>query len=216
MGENMTENTDKLITSEIKSRKVTYYLTTEDDLQNIKSNSLLGNIFSVLASLTAGGIISVILTRATGIQLAQQTTDVLDVLLQVFIWATAILFCFCIYFHYQSFSTIKRIKGSGEIKSLKRENHIAIVETAIANEAITVGKSQFEIINAVYWTSNAKIDVTEELRKRIVDNKLDEIASNEIKGDPDVGTKKKLTIKYNFDGITVMKEFTEGERIILP
>ena len=30
----MADNSDKLIKSEIKGRKVTYYLTTEDDLHN--------------------------------------------------------------------------------------------------------------------------------------------------------------------------------------
>ena len=50
MDKNMTDSSDKLIKSEIKGRKVTYYLTTEEDLQNVKSNSLLGDIFSVLAS----------------------------------------------------------------------------------------------------------------------------------------------------------------------
>ena len=55
--------------------------------------------------------------------------------------------------------------------------------------------------------------MTEELRKMIVGNKLEVIASNEIKGDPDEGTVKKLTIEYRFGGITVTKEFTEGEEI---
>jgi len=212
----MTDNSEKLIKSEIKGRMVTYYLTTEEDLQNVKSNSLLGDIFSMLASLTAGGIISVILTRATGIQIAQQTTDVLGVLLYVFICATIILACFCVYFHSQSFTTIKKIKSSGTVKSLKSANHKEIFETAMADEEIPSGVSRLEIRNAAYWTSKARIDITEELRKRIVGNKLEAIASNEIKDDPDFGTVKKLTIEYRFDGITVTKEFTEGERIVIP
>jgi len=212
----MADTSDKLIKSEIKGRNVTYYLTTEEDLENVKSKSLFGDIFCVLASLTTGGIISVILTRATGIQLAQETTNVLDILLYVFICTTVIFALFGLYFHCQSFTTIKKIKGSGTVKSLKRSNQEEIVETLIVDTQIPSGESQFEILKAVYWTSKASVDVTEELRKRIVGNKLDVTASNKIKGDPDYGTVKKLTIEYRFDGNTVTKEFTEGERIIIP
>jgi hypothetical protein len=216
MDKNMTESSEKLVRSEIKGRKVTYYLCTEEDLQNVKSSSLLGDIFSVLTSLTAGGIISVILTRATGIQLAQQTTDVLGVLLYVFISTTVIFACFGVYFHSQSFRAIKKIKGSGTVKSLKSGNQEEIVETAMADEEISSGESRLEILKAAYWTSKASIDVTEELRKRIVGNKLEALASNEIKSDPDFGTLKTLTIEYRFDGITVTKVFTEGDRIVIP
>jgi hypothetical protein len=40
--------------------------------------------------LTIGGIISVVLTRATGIQLGRETTDVLGVLLHVFTVVTVV------------------------------------------------------------------------------------------------------------------------------
>jgi hypothetical protein len=49
MDKNMTDSSDKLIKSEIKSRKVTHYLTTEEDLQNVKRNSLLGDISFLLS-----------------------------------------------------------------------------------------------------------------------------------------------------------------------
>jgi hypothetical protein len=212
----MTDSSSKLITTEIKGRKVTYYLTSEEDLQHVKSSSLLGDICSAFASLTAGGIISVILTRATGIQLAKQTTNILDVLLTVFILVTLFIVCLCVYFYNQSFATIKKIKGSGTIKSLKSVNQEAMIEIATADEEISSGVSRLEILNAEYWTPKARLDVTEELRKRIAGNKLEAIASNQIKGDPEKGVVKKLTIEYRFDDITVAKEFTEGERIIIP
>jgi glycerol-3-phosphate cytidylyltransferase-like family protein len=212
----MTDNSEKLIKSEIKGRKVTYYLTTEDDLHNVKSNSLLGDIFSVLASLTAGGIISVILTRATGIQLGQETTNVLGILLYVFICGLVIFALFTAYFHYQSFTTIKKIKGSGAVKSLRSADQEEAIETAKTEKEITPKESRLEIIKAEYWTQKAKLDVTEELRKKIVDNKLETIASNDIKGDPDKKTVKKLTIEYKFDGITITKEFREGQKVVIP
>ena len=51
----MTNNPSNPVKSEIKGRNVIYYLTTEDDLHIVKNNSLLGDIFSVLASLAIGG-----------------------------------------------------------------------------------------------------------------------------------------------------------------
>lgn len=212
----MADNSDKLIKSEIKGRKVTYYLTTEDDLHNVKSNSLLGDIFFVLASLAAGGIISVILTRVTGIQLGQQTTIVLNLLLYVFIFGTVIFASFTAYFYYQSFMTIKKIKGSGAIKSLTSADQTESIEATKTENEITPKESKLEIIKAEYWTQKNRLDVTEELRRMIVDNKLETIASNEIKADPDKGTPKKLTIEYKFDGITVKKEFAERDKVILP
>ena len=96
----MTDSSGKLIKHEIKTRKVIYYLTTEEDLRNVRSNSLLGDIFGGLASLTIGGIISVVLARATGIQLGRETTDVLGVLLHVFTVVTVVFAAFSSYFHY--------------------------------------------------------------------------------------------------------------------
>jgi hypothetical protein len=98
---------------------------------------------------------------------------------------------------------------------LKSGNQEEIVETAIADEKIPSGESRLKIIKAAYWTPRASVDVTEELRKRSVGDKLEAIASNEIKGDPDYGTVKKLTIEYKFDGITETKKFTEGGRIVI-
>lgn len=212
----MADNSDKLIKSEIKGRKVTYYLTTEDDLHSVKSNSLLGDIFSVLTSLAIGGIISVILTRVTGIQLAQQTTNVLNILLFVFISGGVIFAFFTAYFYYQSFMRIKEIKGSGAVKSLASAVQEEAIETSKTENEIAPKESGLEIIKAEYWTQKKRLDVTEELRRLIVDNKLETIASNDIKSDPDKGTRKKLTIEYKFNGITVTKEFAERDKVVIP
>ncbi|MBU4268904.1 MAG: hypothetical protein KJ808_08690 [Acidobacteria bacterium] len=212
----MSDNSDKLITTEIKRRKVTYYLTSEEDLHNVKNNSLLGDIFSILASVTAGGIISVILTRATGIQLGQQTTNVLDILLKVFICGSVIFACFAVYFHCQSFITIKKIKGSGAVKSLINADQEEVIEAKKTGKENIPKEPRLKIIKAEYWTQKVRLDVTEELRKLIVNYKLETIASNAIKSDPDINTVKKLTIEYKFDGITITKEFTEGDKVIIP
>ena len=212
----MTDSSDKLIKSQIKGRNVTYYLTTEEDLQNVRSNSLLGDVFCTLGALTAGGIISVILTRATGIQVSPQTDNVLGILLWVFIVATVVFAAFAFYFHSRSFAIISKIKGSGTVKSLKSSPQEEVVQPPMATDSTPAEEARLQILKAEYWTSKARMDVTERLRKGIVGSRLDTIASNDINGDPDVGTPKKLTIEYSFDGMTVTKEFSEGERIVIP
>lgn len=72
-----------------------------------------------------------------------------------------------------------------------------------------------EIIKAIYGTQKA-FDVTDELRRMIVDNKLETIASNKIKGDPDFRVRKSLIIDYKFKGIKSTKHFTEGQKVIIP
>lgn len=84
------------------------------------------------------------------------------------------------------------------------------------NDLEMEGKSPLKILKAEYWTPKVRLEVTEELRKSVVSNRLEIIASNEIKGDPDPGTVKKLTIQYRFDSDTMTKEFTEGERVVIP
>ncbi|MFC1975963.1 hypothetical protein ACFLXQ_06160 [Chloroflexota bacterium] len=212
----MNDNSDKLIKTIIKKREVIYYLTTEEDLQNVKSNSLLGDISVLLASLAAGGIISVILTRATGIQLGQEIINVLDILLYVFVILTIIFACFTAYFYYRSFITITRIKGSGAVKSLKSVAQEETAEPTKTEKEITQRVPGLKIIKAEYWTQKERLDVTNELREMIVDNKLKTIISNNIKGDPDPGTKKRLSIEYEFNNITVTKEYTEGDKVVIP
>jgi len=212
----MTDNSDRLIKSEIKGRNVTYYLTTEDDLHNVKNNSLLGDIFSVLTSLAVGGIISVILTRATGIQLQQETMNVLDILMKVFVVAAVISAVFTAYFYCQSLMTIKKIKGSGAVKSLTSADQREDSKTEKVENKMVTKQSRLEIVKAEYWTEKNRLDVTEELRRMIIDNKLEAIASNNIKGDPDKGTQKRLTIEYEFNGIAVTKEFKERDKVLIP
>lgn len=73
-----------------------------------------------------------------------------------------------------------------------------------------------KINKAEYWTQKSRLDVTEELKKMIVDNKLETIASNDIKGDPDIGTVKILSIEYKINGKTLKKSFREGEIVVIP
>jgi hypothetical protein len=76
--------------------------------------------------------------------------------------------------------------------------------------------SQLEIIKAVYWTDHTRMDVTGELQDRIRGDSLKAMASNNIRGDPEFGQTKHLTIEYRFGGVTRTNEFREGEVIVLP
>jgi serine phosphatase RsbU (regulator of sigma subunit) len=117
---------------------------------------------------------------------------------------------------------------SKELETLREENRQvrAALEgshkTQNAGQAATADKgaaskeSQLQILRAEYWTQNARLDVTEELRGRILDDKLKAIASNNIKGDPEFGQTKHLTVEYSFAGVTLTNEFREGDLVVIP
>ena len=89
-------------------------------------------------------------------------------------------------------------------------------QAATADKGAASNESQLQILRAEYWTQNARLDVTEELRGRILDERLKAIASNNIKGDPEFGQVKHLTVEYSFAGVTLTNEFREGDLVIIP
>jgi len=76
--------------------------------------------------------------------------------------------------------------------------------------------TEFELLNALYGTDQKFIDVTEELKQKIKNNKLTIRASNDIDGDPHVGKKKKLTIDFISFGKVYRVEIPENEKRTLP
>lgn len=124
----------------------------------------------------------------------------------------------------------------GEVKALQQQNKEiqqlqantretrAAVETAMraadVNPATGNGTSGngsgFELLVANYWTTTTNLDVTAELRKRIRGDTLKAIASNNLKGDPEFGQTKHLTVVYRFGGATMTNEFREGDFVVLP
>ncbi|PWU08231.1 MAG: hypothetical protein C5B50_30025 [Verrucomicrobia bacterium] len=89
-------------------------------------------------------------------------------------------------------------------------------EDRAARRAANPNPSQLEIVKAEYWTEHTRLDVTDELQDRIRGDSLKAMASNNIKGDPEFGQTKHLTIEYRFGGITRTNEFREGDVIALP
>ena len=89
---------DELIKSQIKGREVTYYLTTEDDLNNLKQKGIFADIFTLLFSIAIGGIISIIIAKSVSVNLDKDLINVLKVLNIFFVVASIIFFLFAIFF----------------------------------------------------------------------------------------------------------------------
>lgn len=193
---------DELVKTQIRSREVIYYLASDNDLNEIKKRGIFADIFTLLFSLSAGGTISMFIAMSITESISHETLNAFIALKTVFIIAAVVFLAFAIYYYIASYKTILQIKGSGEIKSYSTEEES--------------NKNEFQILQAIYWTKNAKLDVTEKLKGMIKENKLEVLASNKIYKDPDVGTRKKLTIKYRHNGIELIREYNEREKIVLP
>ena len=97
--------------------------------------------------------------------------------------------------------------------ALKTRN---VNEAANSQSTTTANGSRFELLRADYWTDNTNLDVAAELRERIRGDSLKAIAGNSLKGDPDFGQVKHLTVVYRFGGVTMTNEFREGDFVVLP
>ena len=89
-------------------------------------------------------------------------------------------------------------------------------QTATAKKRATSASTRLQILAAYYWTPNRAIDVTGQLNDQIVGDKLEVIAGNNLRGDPEYGQTKTLTVLYNFDGVTRTNQVREGELLMLP
>ncbi len=89
-------------------------------------------------------------------------------------------------------------------------------QAAQSSNGPTSNGSQLEILKADYWTDRTNMDVAAELRERIRGDSLKAVASNNLKGDPEYGQVKHLTVVYRFGGVTRTNEFQEGDLVILP
>jgi hypothetical protein len=87
---------------------------------------------------------------------------------------------------------------------------------ANGSQSGSANASQFELVSADYWTEKTNLDVAAELRERIRGDSLKAIASNNLKGDPDFGQVKHLTVVYRSGGNVFTNEFREGDFVVLP
>lgn len=75
---------------------------------------------------------------------------------------------------------------------------------------------KLEILEAEYYTAKFSKDITQKVIDKVVNNRLVLDATNEIDGDPEIGTPKRLRIKYQYGGKTLEKEVQENQTIIIP
>jgi hypothetical protein len=78
------------------------------------------------------------------------------------------------------------------------------------------GASGLKIVSAFYGIEDKCIDVTENLKKKIMDNTLSIIANNEIAGDPIVGKAKELKVVYSIGEEIETIVASEGDILTLP
>jgi len=209
---NKSANQNDLVQTSIRSREVTYYLVTEQDLNDIKTKGLLGDIFILLESLTLGGMLSVLLTKLTASNLDPKTIFSLDLLFYVLIILSIVFLVFVVFYLYQSFNSIRLIKKSGAIKSYSKADNEEIIADTESNDNTLRTE---HILFAIYFTNKKTLNVTKEIRK-LFQNKQEIIASNEIAGDPEYGVEKQLLIRYLFKGVTLEKVFKENEKVQIP
>lgn len=205
-------NQEDLVQTSIRSREVTYYLVTEQDLNDIKAQGLLGDIFILLESLTLGGMLSVLLTKLTTSILDPKTDANLDLLLYVLIILSIIFLVFVVFYLYQSYNSIRLIKKSGAIRSYSKvDNKEILAGTDVDDNMLRTE----HILFAIYFTDKKTLNVTTEIRK-LFQNKQEIKANNEIAGDPEYGVEKQLLIRYLFKGVTIEKIFKENEKVQIP
>ena len=81
---------------------------------------------------------------------------------------------------------------------------------------IKISGNKLKIMKAIYGNDEHFIDITKELNDKVDNNKLKEILSNSIAGDPIKGTAKKGIIEYKYNGQSRKQEYKEGNTIELP
>lgn len=75
---------------------------------------------------------------------------------------------------------------------------------------------KLEILEAVYYTPNRSLDVTDSIKNKVFKNRLVLEANNDIAEDPEYGVVKKLKVKYSYAGEILEKEVAENQTISIP
>jgi len=85
-----------------------------------------------------------------------------------------------------------------------------------AYKAWIINRRQLKIIKATYGTNETNTDITRELNKAVIDNKLKIVISNALAGDPIPGVPKFASVYYEYADRRENKNVNEGEVLQLP
>lgn len=201
---------NELVKYKIKGREVTFYLTTDEDLLEIKSKNIFGDIFTLLFSISIGGIVSIELAFISSPNFIYESLKIFDILSAVFYTSTIITGLLAAYFYWISFKVISKIKRSGEIKSINTPSPFVSSDNS--------SDAGLEIKSAFYWTPKEYRNITGKVQGSIINNKLFLVVNNALVDDkdPEIGVIKKLTITYKLNGVLFQREYKEGDIVTLP
>ena len=184
---------DKLIKTEIRGRKVVYYLTSKNDIEAIKTKNIFADIFLTLFSVITGGIVTISIDKIV-------RDKYNDLLILLYIIALIFLILYAV-FIIQNRNTIKEITSASAYTEFDK---------------VVPPEQALKIISATYYSNSTRWDAAKKLRSMIIDNQLDTHASNDLVGDPEPGKDKWLDLTYIFDGKEYTKTYNQGDSVNLP
>lgn len=184
---------NKLITTEIRGRKVVYYLTSKNDIDAIKSKNIFADVFLTLVSIITGSIVTISIDNTLRIKYSD---------LLILLYATAVIFLILYaVFIIQNRNTIKEIMSASAYTEFDK---------------VVPPEQALKIISATYYSNSTRWDATKKLQSMIINNELDTHASNDLVGDPEPGKDKWLNVTYSFDGKEYTKTYNQSESVNLP
>lgn len=178
---------DGLVQSNIHGIEQDLFLVTEERVESFNSQSLLLQISIPVATAALGLAVGCLLSFKEG-----------EMFRNVF------------YFTFATFLSASIISVMAIYKFRKTKKKLFTKAKKMS------GGHGFQVKRAIYGTDNNQIDVTQKLKGMVNNNRLSVKATNEIQGDPEKGTIKKLTIDYIVGGVELSSTFTEGEYVNLP
>ncbi|MCT4698229.1 hypothetical protein [Tenacibaculum haliotis] len=102
--------TGGLVESKIVPKKVTFYLVTNDNLNSIKSKSILSDVFTLLASLMWGAYLSVTISQKITLEPMEKEKVILETLQDVFLYCGILFTILTIVFIIWNFTILQNIK----------------------------------------------------------------------------------------------------------
>ncbi|UAB82344.1 hypothetical protein INR76_06170 [Marixanthomonas sp. SCSIO 43207] len=114
-------DTGGLVQSKIIPKKVTFYLVTSDNLNSVKSKSILSDVFTLLASLMWGAYLSVTISQKITLEPMEKEKVILETLQDVFLYTGILFTILAVVFIIWNFSVLSDIKRN-ELKLEETEN----------------------------------------------------------------------------------------------